>query len=225
MVIGIVLIGGIGSRLDKSTPKQFLKVNDIPLYLYSVNVFEKNPLVDKILIVSVKEYISKIKRSLKGYLKAIEVISGGESRQLSSFEALKYLKSQNISDNDLVLLHDGARPNVDDSLINNLIESLKDNVGVRPILPYEDVIYDDGSLSVILNDKKYVVQTPQAFRFIDIYDAHKKLNDLGITDLKDDISCLMYFNKQFKDILGSKLNFKITNSDNLEQFKKFDYHK
>lgn len=220
MVVAVVLIGGVGSRLNKSNPKQFIEVNNKPLFLYSVLAFEKNPFVDKILIVCVKEYVSYLKTSLNGVSKLLDIIPGNVSRQLSSFEALKYLKSKNFGKNDYVLLHDGARPNIDDFLINQLIDSVKTNLGVRPILPLEEVIYDDGSLSIMINNKQYIVQTPQAFNFQTIFESHQSLFELGITDLKDDISCLLYFDIPVFDVVGNKLNFKITSQKNLDDFEK-----
>ena len=101
---GIVLAGGSGTRMNNSKPKQFLLVNDKPLFLYSVEAFQNNKRVDMVLIVTNKECVEQVKELTKNYSKVKSVIAGGETRQGSVYNGLKEIEKYITSEKDLVLI-------------------------------------------------------------------------------------------------------------------------
>ena len=221
MNIGIILLAGSGTRLNNETPKQFIKVNNVPLYLYSVNTFIAHENIDKVLLVTRNEDISRLKKELQKEEKVMDVISGGETRQLSVCNALTYLKKKGIKDDDFVLIHDAARANISASIITESLIKLEENHAVNTVIPLSDSCIEvtDENIKSLDRDKIFLSQTPQSFHFGDIYMCHLKLLEEGITNSSDDISIALRFNIPVGLINGSKLNFKITTHEDLLFFE------
>ena len=221
MNIGIILLAGSGTRLNNVTPKQFIKVNNIPLYLYSVNTFIAHENINKVLLVTRNEDISRLKKELQKEEKVMDVISGGETRQLSVCNALTYLKKKGIKDDDFVLIHDAARANISASIITESLKKLEENHAVNTVILLSDSCIEvtDENIKSLDRDKIFLSQTPQSFHFGDIYMCHLKLLEEGITNSSDDISIALRFNIPVELINGSKLNFKITTHEDLLFFE------
>ena len=221
MNIGIILLAGNGTRLNNETPKQFIKVNNIPLYLYSVNTFIAHANIDKVLLITRNEDISRVKKELQKQEKVMDVISGGETRQLSVYNALTYLKKKGIKDDDFVLIHDAARANISASIITESLIKLEENHAVNTVIPLSDSCIEvtDENIKSLDRGKIFLSQTPQSFHFGDIYMCHLKLLEEGITNSSDDISIALRFNIPVGLINGSKLNFKITTHEDLSFFE------
>ena len=112
MVIALVLSGGTGSRLGADIPKQYLRVQGRPVLLYCMETLHKSPVIDAVQIVAAQEWQEEIGSWLEVYGLA-EKFRGfslpGENRQLSIFHGLTDIR-QYAEEDDLVLIHDAARP-------------------------------------------------------------------------------------------------------------------
>ena len=114
--------------MGSDIPKQFLVVDNKPIIVHTVEIFNDNPNISGIIVVCKKEYIDNCKAVLydNHLSKVMDVIPGGETGQLSIYAGVKYLwEEENSKPEDIVLVHDGVRPCIDDALIDNSIESVK----------------------------------------------------------------------------------------------------
>ncbi len=212
----IILAGGNSHRFRSNIGKPYQKIAGKSLIEINIVKAIKFKQIKKIIVVYNKKDLKKIK-SLK--LKNIILIRGGNSRQQSTYNALKYLKKQkNISK---VLIHDAARPNFSTKLLGSIIKNMKNSRAVVPKIKIEDAVKQiivSSKDEYILGKKRdnlFLTQTPQAFKFKEIFELHKS-NYLKYKD--DDISLYMDLNN-VKFIDGDKKNFKITDLTDLENFK------
>lgn len=222
--IALITAAGKGTRLQGlGLPKQFLRVNGKPILIYSAEAFNNNELIDEIYIITSKEYIEEVTRLCRQYniskLKA--VIEGGQTRQQSVFNGLTALKSHEVKDGDLILVHDGARPLIDDSIINININGCLEYNAVETVIPATDtiIISNEGQIIDEIPNREglYQVQTPQTFRFKLIYDAHKRFESLKLAT--DDAQLVHNMGKPVHLVEGNKRNIKITTIEDLQLMK------
>jgi len=212
----IILAGGNSHRFKSYIGKPYQKIAGKSLIEISVIKALKFKQIKKIIVVYNKKDSKQIK-SLK--LKNIIMVAGGNSRQQSTFNALKYLKKQkNISK---VLIHDAARPNFSIKLLDSIIKNMKNARAVVPKIRVQDAvkqIINSSKDEYILGKKRdslFLTQTPQAFKLKEIFELHKS-NYLKYKD--DDISLYMDLNN-VKFIDGEKSNFKVTDQYDFKNLK------
>jgi 2-C-methyl-D-erythritol 4-phosphate cytidylyltransferase len=220
MVIGILLAAGESLRLkSRVTPKQFLKIGKKKLYQFSLDTFVKHKKVDQVVLVVNDQFITQVQDEIKSYakLKTIHVIAGGKTRQESSYLALQYAKFHIKP--DFVLIHDVARPMISELLIDTLIAKLKHYPAMTLARQINDslfVVDDKATLNNYLGKNDiYLSQTPQAFEFETILDAHEYARKLKIKTAIDDASLLFLMGKKVHVVTGSRLNFKVVSEDDL----------
>ena len=212
----IILAGGNSHRFRSKIGKPYQKIADKSLIEISVIKALKFKKIKKIIVVYNRKDSKRIK-SLK--LQNVILVPGGNSRQQSTYNALKYLKKQkSISE---VLIHDAARPNFSSKLLASIIKNMKNARAVVPKIKIQDAIkqvIDSSKDEYILGKKRdnlFLTQTPQAFKLKEIFELHKS-NHLKYKD--DDISLYMDLNN-VRFIKGEKNNFKITDQSDLENLK------
>ena len=212
----IILAGGNSHRFKSNVGKPYQKIAGKSLIEINVNKARKFKQIKMIILVYNKKDLKRVK-SLK--LKNIKLVAGGNSRQHSTFNALKYLKKQKgISK---VLIHDVARPNFSLKLLSSILKNMKNYRAVVPKIKIQDAIkqiIDSSKEEYIVGKKRnnlFLTQTPQGFNFKEIFHLHKA-NSSKYKD--DDISLYMDLNK-VKFIDGEKNNFKITEKSDFENLK------
>ena len=212
----IILAGGNSHRFRSKIGKPYQKIAGKSLIEINVIKARKFKEIRKIILVYNKKDSKRVK-SLN--LKNIKLISGGNNRQQSTFNALRYLKKQKgISK---VLIHDVARPNFSENLLRSIFKNMKNARAVVPKIKVQDAvkqIIDSSKEEYIVakrRDNLFLTQTPQAFNLKEIYHLHKK-NSGKYKD--DDISLYIDLNK-VKFIEGEKRNFKITDTSDFENLK------
>lgn len=217
MNIVVILMSGKGTRVGEDTPKQYLLIDKKPLFSFCVDTFMSSKEIDKILLVSDEEHLTYVKEYVADYKKVMDVILGGETRIKSTQNALDYLKNNNVSDKDIILIHDAARPLVSASLIETLIKECKVHHSVVPSLKVSDTLVmsnDENVTEFVDRNKYYLNQTPQVFDFDIIYHAHKALKkEKGFSD---DASIVKAFGKDVFIVNGEKSNFKITTKEDID---------
>ena len=223
MNIAVILIGGNGTRMSSSLPKQFIKVNEKEIFIHTVEKFVFHPLIDRCLLVINEMFKDDYIKILESHnlLNKVELCFGGATRQESSFNALKHLKNSNALDEDIILFHDGARPMLTKEIITNNIEKcLDDNAVISTVIPMVDTLVNKEN-ELIDRNSVYVVQTPQTFKLKDAYEVHIKANENNITNSGDDVLLAKHFNKKISYVDGSRMNIKITTKDDLELLNLF----
>ena len=208
----ILLSAGKSKRFKSKINKQFINYKNKPLFEHSLQTALKSKLFEKIVIVTNKK-INNI------YNKKIKIIKGGNERFNSTKNALEYLKNKKIRN---VYIHDAARPNLSISLLQKLKKSLKKNSAVVPYLNSENSVKYKfkNEIKNLNRDRVYLTQTPQCFKFKQIYNLYKK-NKKNITD---ESSLYLNNNMKIKFIVGEKKNFKITTVDDLIFLKSNTYY-
>ena len=193
----VILAAGKSKRFHRKLAKQFYKYKNKEIIDHSVQKSLDSNLFKKILIVT--NNINHLKK--KKYPKIVSLIKGGKERSDSSLIALKYLKKYKPRN---VFIHDAARPNFSIKLLKNLTKNLKANKAVIPVIPSRDSIkYKIKNQIFNLNKKKsFLTQTPQAFRFKNLYKlAIKEKNKVS-----DEASFYLNQNLKIKFIKGENQN-------------------
>ena len=217
MNVAIILAAGNGTRLSNNIKKQFIKIHDKQLFLFSFDSFCSSN-IDKILIVSSKEDINYVRSLVSSNEKFLDVIAGGETRQQSVENALDYLKGI-LAEDDVILIHDAARPLIKFPLINEVINKTIEYDCCSLILPIKDTIIslsNNNYESTLERDKLASVQTPQGFKFKIIYEAHLKAMHSSATD---DAQLVKKLGFNIHLIKGDEQNFKITTNEDLNYFE------
>ena len=143
MNIALILAAGTGSRMGNADkPKQFLPIYGKPLMVHTIEAFEMNANVDAIVISTNAEYIDDVKVMCKQYdlSKVKAVVAGGSSRQISVFNGLQGVQSVGAKDEDIIIIHDSARPLISQKIIDNNIEACKKYGAVDTVVSASDTI-------------------------------------------------------------------------------------
>ena len=209
----ILLAAGESKRLKSTKPKPYISINNKTLIEHTIDKVQEIKVIKKIVITYNKKHKKKLDNlNIKNVIK----IAGGKTRAQSTFLALKRIKNLKCSK---VLIHDAARPNTSIKLIKKTIQTLKFHNAVIPIIKVKDSIKLKNKMGSILNINRkelLITQTPQGFRYNNIFKLHKKNKDMNITD---DASLFVNDNKKIQIIKGEEQNFKITNNQDLDLFK------
>ncbi len=219
MTSAILLMAGDSLRSESPIKKQFAKFNNKELFLYPLETFYSVEEISNIFLVGQKEDFDYINEVLSNYNfenKEIYLLEGGSTRQKSVYNALKFINDHNIYTEN-VIIHDGARPLVSKKIILENLEALNNYLGTSTFLNESDSLIALNSKNEVENylnrEKIKKVQTPQAFKFDIIFQAHEKYMDVSVND---DASLLLMEEIKIKLINGSSLNFKVTSNEDLE---------
>ena len=220
MNIALILSGGTGTRLGNDIPKQYLEYNGKKIVTYCLETFQKCDLVDIIWVVAHQEFYPMFDEvtisKLKGFSKP------GENRQFSIYNGLKDL-AHLASEEDVIIIHDAARPFVSEKMICKLIEKNKECDGVIPVLPMKDTVYfsEDGErISELVERKKiYAGQAPESFLFGKYLAANERLFPSEIYKINGSTEPAIMAGMNIAMVSGDEMNFKITTQQDLERFK------
>lgn len=216
--IGIVVVAaGSGSRYGASIPKQFLELNGKPVLFHCIDTF-KMVLPESSLVVVLSEWG---KNFVADYCKSNNrpepmYTFGGATRGESVLNGLKALKACGLSDDAIVLIHDGARPLLSEDLISRLVEQAEKSVGAVPSLPISDslVQIDNNGFTPVARSHYRSVQTPQVFHLGNILEAY---TIPGHENYTDDLSLMKAAGFDNIDLVdGQESNIKITRPLDLE---------
>lgn len=216
MNIAVIFAGGVGKRMGQTDkPKQFMEVAEKPIIIHTLEIFEKNENIDKIIIASLREWIDYLQDLLKKYniTKVEKIVPGGETGQMSIFNGIKAAKELYPEDS-VVLIHDGVRPFIDDELINTNIKSVLENgSAISSVLATETftIVDEKNNIQNIPERKKSLIaKAPQSFYLKDIYNAHIKAQSEGKYEFIDSCTMMYYYNYPLTTVLTDYDNIKIT---------------
>ena len=228
MNLAIVIAGGSGTRMGLNIPKQFVNIYDKPVIIYTLEGFERHPMIDEIEVVCIDGWHDVLKAYARqfGITKLKRVVSGGKTGQESIRNGVFALEGY-LSDDDTVIIHDGIRPLVDKEVLTDVIVTCRKYGHAVTPMPYNEQIFVvDDELSTV----KYIpretirrVATPQAYKFGKLDKAYheafeKKIGIYGSSytnTMMADLGERLYF------AAGSDKNIKLTTRDDLELFKAY----
>lgn len=221
-ITAIVLAAGSGSRMKSKTKKQFMEIKGKPVIWYSLFEFEKSR-VDEIILVTGKEDIDYCKKEIveKYNLKKIKnVVAGVSERYESVYNGLKEVTG------NIVLIHDGARPLINNEIIERSIEgTIKSDACVVGV-PVKDTIKRANKEGYIIDtpnrSELWITQTPQSFKTDLVKMAYKKMKEelekgnttLNITD--DAMVVEEFTTNQVRFVQGDYKNIKVTTPEDID---------
>lgn len=218
MNIALILSGGTGSRFGADCPKQFLPLKGIPVLLRTIAAFDQNENIQKIAVVAAADEMEKTKELVKtaGFNTLICFAAGGETRQQSCKNGLNMLSADK---DDIILIHDAARPLVTQKIIDENIAAASIYGAAVTAMPSADTAFlsDGEGMTAPLNRKEvYLAQTPQSFKFSIIFDAIQ--GDLQVTD---DAALVFKLGYEIKIVKGDRTNIKITEPPDMTAAESF----
>ena len=220
----IVPAGGKGKRGGTETPKQYLRFHGKELIAYTLEVFQRNNLVDEIIISAEPNYFSLLEEIKKKFnlTKISKIVEGGEERQDSVYNALKFIKA---NDDDLIAVHDAARPMLSDAILTKAINTAKEKGNALVCLKARDTLLKGEKIvkEYIDRSEMYYVQTPQIFKYGDLMKAMKKAYEKNFIGT-DESMLIKELGIDINIVEGSMLNFKVTTMTDIEMFEKLTTH-
>ena len=210
----ILLSGGLGKRFSAKLPKQFYEINGKTILQINLEKIKEYNLFSKVVVITDKNYLEKTRTICEKVSKDLyDIVIGGKTRQISSKNGCLCLKKYNPN---IVLIHDVARPFFNKILLKRIINNTNNEQGCIPVIKVQDSltrINKNNNYQAINRDNVYHIQTPQAFPYQKILEAHKKSHKI---DYSDDSSLAHENGVSIKNVLGLKENIKITTIDDLE---------
>ena len=211
-IVAIIAAAGKGKRMNARTGKSFIPIFGKPILAYTIEKFEKCKLIDKIYLIVSREEKEQCCRNIiskYNFSKIQELVNGGETRQDSIYNGLNAIDRYT----DIVVIHDGARPLVEENIIQDSIETAQKYGAAVTAIPIKDTIKKCGKDFIInktLNREEiWRAQTPQTFKYDLIIQAyHQAYKEKYFAT--DDAAIVERFGNKVKLILGSEENIKIT---------------
>lgn len=220
MNIAAIFAGGVGTRMHtKDLPKQFLKIHDKPIIIHTLELFENNPEIDMIVISCVEDWIGYLNDLIIKYnlRKVQKIVKGGNTGQESIYNVLKAAEELGNRKEDIVLIHDGVRPLINQKTISDNIASVKKNGSAITSVKVKEtvlIVDEDESIAEVPNRaQSRLARAPQSFYLNDILTAHEKAIDENKFDFIDSCSMMQYYGKKLYLIEGPQENIKITTPD------------
>lgn len=217
--IALIPAAGMGKRMGASINKQYLQLGGLPVVARTISVFEQSPLIDAIyLVIPADEvpYCQKHVVEACGFRKIAAIVPGGRERQNSVMNGLKAMR-EHVSDDDVVLIHDGVRPLVTEDMLRQSVSTASLHDGALVAVPVKDTIktvHGDIVTGTPTRETLWQAQTPQSFRFGKIFRAHLSAESDGFSGT-DDASLIERTGGEVHIIRGNYRNIKITTPEDL----------
>lgn len=228
MVTAVIFAGGVGTRMQSGgMPKQFLTIDDKPILIYTLEKFQNNPNVDAIVLACVESHIEYCCQLVKKFgitkLDSSSIVVGGSNGQESIYHGLQAAAALSHSDDDIVLIHDGVRPLIDDDIINRNIDGVKKNRNaITSVECKETVVLVDNSDkidTVVDRNRARLARAPQSFYLKDILSVHEQAIKDGNTNTIDSATLMRTYGYDLHIVVGKSENIKITTPDDYYVFK------
>ncbi len=230
MVYGVILAAGVGKRMGLDIPKQYIKLEDKPIIIYTVEKLLSSPRINKLYIAVSKEWLSDVEIMLKSYindsdLSKLFLVEGGNDRVDTIMNVKdEIVKTNYITDEDIVMFHDAVRPFIPLEVINDSIDgAIKHKAVVAGIQAVDTILYSENGeqVSEILDRSKiYHGQAPDTFNLKYFISLSDRLSDEQKRNITGTSQFCSFNNEPIYISKGSEMNFKITTSDDLEKAKK-----
>jgi len=216
----IIPAGGKGTRSGSATPKQYLKFKGKELIIYTLETFQKNKLVNEIIISADPAYFGLLTKLKKKYklTKLKTIVNGGKKRQDSVYNGLKSIEGKK---DDLIVIHDAARPLLPGNILTNAINTAKTKGNALVCIKAGDTLVKGTNSVKEYIDRKNVhyVQTPQIFKYPDLKKAIEKAFAEKFYGT-DESMLIKRMGKSINIVEGSLQNFKITTKSDFDVLKR-----
>lgn len=215
MAAALIFAGGTGRRMNtRSKPKQFLEIHGKAIIIYTLEHFEDHKEIDSIVVVCIKDYIEELKGLLKrfGITKVKKIVPGGDTGHDSIYQGLLAM-DELVAKDDIVLIHDGVRPLINEELISLNIDTVKKygNAITCEADKESQIRSVDGKTVAEMppRDQMYTAKAPQSFYFGEIRQLYEMAFQDGIKSIDSAQLCSMY-HKAMHMVKSTSNNMKIT---------------
>lgn len=221
----LLMMGGSGTRFGADIPKQYIKVNDRPIFSYILQGYDRLDTVDKIIIVSHKDWVDYVEEVAKqmNTKKLYKVVTGGATRSDSVKNGL-ICAAEYSSDDDVIMIHDATHPYVDEKGVKEVIEGVKEFGGATLASFNYDTVYkmDDDHILTNIEPRFNIVAgaSPEAFTFRAIYDIYMNSDKEELESMTSAGAIALAHNIKMKVVKANVINLKITYADDMDLFLK-----
>lgn len=228
MNVAVIIAAGSGHRMGQDIPKQFINVYDKPILLYTLEGFQNHPMIDAIEVVTLEGWIDFVWAYARqfGITKLKWVVPGGTTGQESIRNGVYSLEGK-CNDDDIVVIHDGIRPLVDESVLTDVLEVCREKGNAITSMPYNEQIFlveDEASTTrYIPREALRRVSTPQAYKFSKLDWAYHEAfaKQIGIYGSSYTNTMMADLGERLYFAAGSDRNIKLTTKGDLELFKAY----
>ena len=216
----LVVAGGCGQRLGGDTPKQFLTLGDREVLVYSLLALQRAAEICGIVVCAQQMWHEHVRTlcAENKITKFMDVAAAGADRRASVFSGLCALSAQGIAEDDVVLIHDAARPFLTQRVICDNIRAAEKIGACNTVIPSTDTpLVSEAGVSIVRMHPRrsvYLSQTPQSFRFGLIFEAHKMV-PLDLADVTDDCALALAAGHDVALVSGERKLMKITHPQDM----------
>lgn len=224
MITALLTAAGTGTRMGQDIPKQFIHVNNKPIIIYTLEVFQNDPNIDKIVVVTLESWIEVLRVYAKQFAitKLESIVVGGDTGQESIRNGIKEI-ARISGENSTVLIHDGNRPMVTSEIISNSIATFNKYGSAVAAIPVVEAVFtsEDGvnAIESIPREILYRTQTPHVYKVMDVLSAHDEAKKKGINNTAATCTLMQELGKNVYFSKGAETNLKITTLEDLDIFK------
>ena len=216
MNYAVIFAGGRGTRMNVGDkPKQFLEINGKPILCHTIDKFENNTLIDGIILVSNADFLSETEKLVKtyGYKKVIRIVEGGVNPIDSQFNGLNALKGT-AKENDIILMHDGVRPLIDEKTITECINVTRERGNAITVSPAIETIAlideSDSIVKTVDRNSCKIARAPQCVKYGILMQYHERSIKEGVHFFIDTASMMLYYGMPLNCVTGPAENIKVT---------------
>ncbi|HEM3707477.1 TPA: 2-C-methyl-D-erythritol 4-phosphate cytidylyltransferase [Streptococcus suis] len=224
MITALLTAAGTGTRMGQDIPKQFLHVDNKPILIYTLEVFQNDPNIDSIVVVTLESWVEVLRAYAKQFkiTKLKSIVIGGSTGQESIQNGIKAI-THFAGEDSTVLIHDGNRPLVTSEIIANSLATFNKYGSAVAAIPTVEAVFQ--SENGVVGEKSlprellYRTQTPHVYKVSDVIRAHRIAKEKGVNNtaatcvLMHEIGEKVYFSN------GAETNLKITTIEDLLIFK------
>ncbi len=226
MNIAVIFAGGTGSRMNtKDRPKQFLLIHGKPIIVHTLEIFQYHKDIDGIVIACIEDWIPYMEEMKYRYRldKVGMIVPGGKNGQMSIYNGLKAAEKVYGRKDNIVLIHDGVRPLIDEETISRNIEGVKSYGSAITCAKAKEtiVMVDEGEdLRQVPNrEQARLAKAPQSFFLDNILSVHEKALSEGFDNAIDSCTLMWKYGQKLHMVDGSYENIKITTPDDFYTFR------
>ena len=224
MITALLTAAGTGTRMGQDIPKQFLHVDNKPILIYTLEVFQNDPNIDSIVVVTLESWVEVLRAYAKQFniTKLKSIVVGGSTGQESIQNGIKAI-TRFAGEESTVLIHDGNRPLVTSEIIANSLATFNKYGSAVAAIPTVEAVFQSENGAVgeksLPRELLYRTQTPHVYKVSDVIRAHRIAKEKGINNtaatcvLMHEIGEKVYFSN------GAETNLKITTIEDLLIFK------
>ena len=216
----VLLAGGVGKRMGGDIPKQFMEVDGKPIIVYSIENFQKNPQIEKIVVVCVRDWIEHLRELIGKYaLTKVEwIVEGGNTGHDSIRNGVFFLKDK-IDADDFIIVHDAVRPILPQKTIDEVLRVAHENGNASSsIACHPPIVYtEDGKSGITDVDREHVMLTasPQVYKYSLALKCYEKAEKENKHDFTFTSSLLIHYGERVYFAKGTTSNIKVTKKEDL----------